>query len=165
MGIQVNAVNWTPEDDNKIRDFVLHNGNRWTEIQSCVLEERTVSSIRNRWQRIQKGAQGIGRNKCHKCGQTKRGHSCKGIAHALPRVVTSSRIRAKQDPSEANENVNVCNFKELDVDFYVKKKEASGNVNKSLTHVLYMCSEMGYDLPEDVTTSLKLKGVVSSSKC
>ena len=42
---------------------------------------RTVSSVRNRWQRIEKGRKlredGVEmKNRCHACGQPKRGHIC-----------------------------------------------------------------------------------------
>lgn len=155
----LNGVTWTEEDDDKIRDFVLKQGTRWSDIQSTVLEERTVSSIRNRWQRIQK--EGLGRNKCHKCGQMKRGHSCKAIAHAEPRVVTCAHTKATKKVFVASEHDDVFQFNTHRETFqkYSKTDNVCGDYKKSLHHVLYMCGEMGYDIPGEVKTSLKLKGV------
>lgn len=153
------GITWTADDDDKIRAFVLKEGTRWSDMQSTVFEERTVASIRNRWQRIQK--EGLGRNKCLKCGQMKRGHSCKAILHAEPRVVTTARKKANQDVSAVSENADVFQFNTNRDTFSTSSKTDNVCVNykNNLHHVLYMCSEMGYGIPVEVKTSLKLKGV------
>merc|ERR1719265_1154128 len=55
-------------------------GPMWSKIVKQ-LPGRTVSSVRNRWQRIEKGRKQreagiVSKNRCHACGQPKRGHVC-----------------------------------------------------------------------------------------
>ena len=75
---------WDPEEDEVILSMVEQIGNRWAQIVTH-LPGRTVSSVRNRYQRIQKGVQmrergAVMKNKCHTCGEPKRGHICKAKA-------------------------------------------------------------------------------------
>ena len=55
-------------------------GPRWSKIVKA-LPGRSISSIRNRWQRIDKGKRmqeegKVSKNRCQVCGEPKRGHVC-----------------------------------------------------------------------------------------
>lgn len=55
-------------------------GPRWSKIVKA-LPSRSISSIRNRWQRIDKGKRmqeegKVSKNRCQVCGEPKRGHVC-----------------------------------------------------------------------------------------
>lgn len=54
----------------------LH-GTSWKAIARS-FSSRSISSIRNRYQRIINGSKQGGKNKCHTCGMVKRGHVCGG---------------------------------------------------------------------------------------
>lgn len=71
---------WTTEEDYIIIDGVKLHGHQWRLIVRD-LPGRSVSSTRNRWNRIEKGrmmreAGTPGRNICHLCWQPKKGHIC-----------------------------------------------------------------------------------------
>ncbi len=71
---------WSFEEDQILLDALSQYNTKWKLIQNR-LNYRSVSSIRNRWVRIKKGHQAIGkeckgRNKCTRCGQIKLGHIC-----------------------------------------------------------------------------------------
>jgi len=71
---------WEPDEDQIIMDMHAKEGPKWKLIVKK-LPGRTVSSVRNRWQRIEKGRklreEGHElKNRCHACGQPKRGHIC-----------------------------------------------------------------------------------------
>ena len=71
---------WEPEEDQIILTMVGTEGPKWKSIVKQ-LPGRTVSSVRNRWQRIEKGRKlredGTElKNRCHACGKPKRGHIC-----------------------------------------------------------------------------------------
>lgn len=68
---------WSATEDASLADGLREYSTRWGLIKAHKLPHRSVSSIRNRHQRIRKGSQGPpGRNRCQRCGQLKRGHSC-----------------------------------------------------------------------------------------
>jgi hypothetical protein len=72
---------WEPEEDFLILKLVEEFGTKWAKIQKS-FTNRSVASIRNRHFRTKKGIQLIEegtilKNKCHACGQLKRGHICK----------------------------------------------------------------------------------------
>ena len=65
-------------------------GSKWSKIVQR-LPGRTVSSVRNRWQRIEKGRKlrekgQVSKNRCHACGQPKRGHVCYAKMRGGPKV-------------------------------------------------------------------------------
>eukprot|EP00321_Phaeocystis_globosa_P000906 CAMPEP_0118812186 /NCGR_PEP_ID=MMETSP1162-20130426/2130_1 /TAXON_ID=33656 /ORGANISM="Phaeocystis Sp, Strain CCMP2710" /LENGTH=290 /DNA_ID=CAMNT_0006741887 /DNA_START=64 /DNA_END=936 /DNA_ORIENTATION=- len=71
---------WSSEEDHIIIDGVQLHGHQWRLIVRD-LPGRSVSSTRNRWNRIEKGrmmreAGTRGRNICHLCWQPKKGHIC-----------------------------------------------------------------------------------------
>ena len=79
-GKHENMQAWSPEEDHIIIQMVNTDGPKWSRIVQ-ELPGRTVSSVRNRWQRIEKGRKlreaGVeSKNRCHACGQPKRGHVC-----------------------------------------------------------------------------------------
>lgn len=72
---------WMPADDLKIIELHKRLGPRWSSIAS-EFPGRTVSSIRNRFLRLQNGnkirdAGQVTKNRCSKCGLAKKGHICK----------------------------------------------------------------------------------------
>ena len=73
---------WEPEEDNIIQEMHERMGPKWKQIVK-ELPGRTISSVKNRWQRIEKGRrlreEGAElKNRCHACGQPKKGHICPG---------------------------------------------------------------------------------------
>ena len=88
-GAHANMKAWTPNEDALILDLAQTLGSKWKRIAEIINEssggsacERTVASLRNRYQRIKKGQSavaegGIVKNKCGVCGQLKRGHVCR----------------------------------------------------------------------------------------
>ena len=71
---------WEPEEDQIIMEMLDRLGPKWSKIVQR-LPGRTVSSVRNRWQRIDKGrrlreAGHESKNRCQQCGKPKRGHVC-----------------------------------------------------------------------------------------
>lgn len=71
---------WEPEEDNTILRLLAEMGPKWSRIVQQ-LPGRSVSSVRNRWQRIEKGrklreAGHESKNRCQRCGHPKRGHVC-----------------------------------------------------------------------------------------
>ena len=71
---------WSPEEDQIILAVVSREGPKWGRVV-LRLPWRTVPSIRNRWQRIENGRKlresGVeSKNRCHACGEPRRGHVC-----------------------------------------------------------------------------------------
>lgn len=71
---------WEPEEDRVIIELLSELGPRWSKIVKA-LPGRTISSIRNRWQRSEKGQKlregGVeSKNRCNICGAPRRGHVC-----------------------------------------------------------------------------------------
>ena len=79
-GVHGHMRAWDPEEDRLIIEMLSQHGPRWAKIVK-ELPGRTISSIRCRWQRIDRGRRisqsGAGsKNHCQWCGQPKRGHVC-----------------------------------------------------------------------------------------
>jgi len=73
--------NWLPMEDARLLSAVEKYGSSWKQIAEALKPlgtRRTTAMCRNRYQRIvaptQPGKEG--RNRCKKCGQVKRGHTC-----------------------------------------------------------------------------------------
>ena len=66
---------WTGEEDTRLLKLIEQHGPSWSVIEES-FPTRTVASIRNRYQRILRGRREPGRNRCLRCGQLKRGHTC-----------------------------------------------------------------------------------------
>jgi len=89
-GAHENMKAWAPEEDHIILEMHASEGPKWSKIVQR-LPGRTVSSVRNRWQRIEKGrklreAGKESKNRCHSCGQLKRGHVCYAKMAGGPQV-------------------------------------------------------------------------------
>jgi len=89
-GAHENMKAWSPEEDTLIISMHESEGPKWSKIVQR-LPGRTVSSVRNRWQRIEKGRKlresGVeSKNRCHACGQPKRGHVCYAKLNGGPQV-------------------------------------------------------------------------------
>lgn len=86
---------WTPEEDMVILNVYAQWGPRWQLIVDR-LPGRTIASVRNRWQRVERGRRAResgtpSRNRCQHCHQLKRGHICfaklgSGLAQRSPEV-------------------------------------------------------------------------------
>jgi len=79
-GVHENMKAWEPEEDRIIIELLGELGPRWSKIVKA-LPGRSISSIRNRWQRIDKGRKlrdegHQSKNRCNICGEPKRGHVC-----------------------------------------------------------------------------------------
>lgn len=72
---------WEPHEDILILELIKQHGRKW-EVLKLSFPGRSTSSIRNRWQRMQKFTL-TSKNKCARCGLPKRGHICK-VAPSLP---------------------------------------------------------------------------------
>lgn len=99
-GLHENMQRWSSQEDIVIRKWVLKLGKQWNKIANF-LPGRTVSSIRNRHQRLVKGdlmrSQGIqSRNKCRTCGMSIRGHTC------LVDIVSPERGDEKDEEEDSN---------------------------------------------------------------
>ena len=95
---------WTPEEDQTILAGIKAHGRQWSIIKQS-LPGRTVSSTRNRYNRIENGrrleeAGFAGRNRCLVCGQRKRGHVCLAKLGGGPQVVIKHAV-AVVAPSQA----------------------------------------------------------------
>ena len=66
---------WSGDEDALLLNLIDRHGTSWKAIGKR-MPNRSVASMRNRYQRIIKGRQVGGKNRCLKCGQIKRGHSC-----------------------------------------------------------------------------------------
>ena len=89
-GAHDNMKAWDPEEDDIIMSMHAKEGPKWKKIVEH-LPGRTVSSVRNRWQRIEKGRKlredgAELKNRCHSCGEPKRGHICRAKARGGPQV-------------------------------------------------------------------------------
>lgn len=69
---------WTGKEDTLLLDLIDRHGTSWKTIDKA-FPTRSVSSIRNRYQRIVNGTKQTGRNRCLKCGMIKLGHICRGV--------------------------------------------------------------------------------------
>ena len=71
---------WLPGEDEALLDAVVKHGPRWFIIAAELQKlgsRRTAAMCRNRHLRIKAPAMGkAGRNRCKRCGQFKRGHTC-----------------------------------------------------------------------------------------
>lgn len=89
-GAHENMKAWEPEEDAVIREQVRILGPKWATIVDF-LPGRTVSSVRNRFQRMEKGDKlreegKESRNRCHLCKLPKKGHTCLAKMRGGPQV-------------------------------------------------------------------------------
>ena len=102
---------WSPEEDQIILSVVSREGPKWGRVL-LALPWRTVPSIRNRWQRMENGRKlresGVeSKNRCHACGQPRRGHVClaklsgstSGLGPGLPSAYHSYTPPASRLPA------------------------------------------------------------------
>lgn len=68
---------WDPAEDVRIRALVATRGSKWSKMVAA-FDGRSVSSIRNRWQRMNTRLRK--KNRCCRCGLAKRGHTCTATA-------------------------------------------------------------------------------------
>lgn len=70
------ARSWAIEEDVALLRAIAEYGVTWKTVVKQLPLRRTLASARNRYIRIDKGKKQIGRNRCAKCGERKRGHTC-----------------------------------------------------------------------------------------
>uniref|UniRef100_A0A7S0NXK3 Myb-like domain-containing protein n=1 Tax=Calcidiscus leptoporus TaxID=127549 RepID=A0A7S0NXK3_9EUKA len=97
---------WAPEEDQVILEMHALEGPKWSKIVQR-LPNRTVSSIRNRWQRIEQGrrlreAGTHTRNRCHACGLPKRGHVC------LAKLPVRSQVNLAHAPAATAAHIDAA---------------------------------------------------------
>ena len=88
---------WTIEEDEQLKYYISLHGTKWKKICS-IMVSKTPTALRNRYQRIEKRNKLINGetitfrnktyhkkqlNKCKKCEEIKRGHTCKSIITSL----------------------------------------------------------------------------------
>lgn len=78
-GAHDSARAWEADEDVLMARMVSTMGRRWKRIVK-LFPGRTISSVRNRWQRMaqrgQPGKKKAFKNRCTRCGERKRGHTC-----------------------------------------------------------------------------------------
>merc|ERR1711907_24192 len=110
-GRHENQRAWDPEEDHIILQMVNTEGPKWKSIVAN-LPGRTVASVRNRFQRIEKGRKMREKgptqkmNRCHLCNQPKRGHICYAKLRGGPQVDVSPKMSTNCVPL-ANATVTV----------------------------------------------------------
>ena len=95
-GFHEHMKTWSQEEDYIIIDGVKLHGHQWRIIVRK-LPGRSVSSTRNRFNRIEQGRMmretgTRGRNMCHFCWQPKKGHICTAAPASGPHVVTQALV-------------------------------------------------------------------------
>lgn len=80
---------WTGQEDALLLRLVQRHGTSWKTIGKC-MPDRTASSMRNRYKRIVNGQHEGGKNRCHKCGQIKRGHICGRVDDDCESIASSA---------------------------------------------------------------------------
>lgn len=96
---------WDPEEDTLIMELVSEIGFKWKHM----LEKfpgRTPASLRNRYSRIKKGekliAEGASlKNRCHACGEMKRGHICKARLKDPQARLVATAMQVQNAPAAA----------------------------------------------------------------
>jgi hypothetical protein len=75
-GFHETTVPWEDAETLKLMQMCVEVGNRWKDIGKQL--GRSQNSVRNKFQRIQKGRMMVGEKgqKCKKCGMNRRGHIC-----------------------------------------------------------------------------------------
>lgn len=87
-----------------IHRMLRKHGTKWSQILKGLPEDRTVSSVRNRYQRMQKNT---GTNLCKRCGQIKRGHSCTGGGEIVQMVTPDSENDEGTDEGDKSDDDTV----------------------------------------------------------
>ena len=67
---------WSGQENRLLMRLIDLHGSSWATIRKS-FPSRSVSSVRNRFQRIVNGSKTVGKNRCKQCGAIKRGHVCK----------------------------------------------------------------------------------------
>jgi len=99
-GVHEHMRAWEPEEDNTIIRLLGEMGPKWSRIVQQ-LPGRSVSSVRNRWQRIEKGrklreAGHESKNRCQRCGHPKRGHVCSARLKTRSEVSDTASITSDE---------------------------------------------------------------------
>lgn len=136
---------WTGDEDTFLLNLIDRHGTSWKTIGRS-FPTRSVSSIRNRYQRIVHGTKQIGRNRCLKCGMIKLGHICPGVRRTDDGGVILSPVTEKPpSPPWVNTEFRL----ELDEDVTDGEEcEVSFPCRLFSWHTVQTANDMGF---EDVT--------------
>ena len=104
-----NMEQWNATEDASLAAGLREFSTRWALIKVHKLPHRTINSIRNRHQRIVRGSKGPpGRNRCQRCGQIKRGHSCTLVGGMTDRVADESTHDVAVRNDESSDDTYSC---------------------------------------------------------
>ena len=145
-GVHENMRPWEPEEDRLIIELLSELGPRWSRIVKQ-LPGRTISSVRNRWQRIDKGRRlrdsGMEfKNRCQQCGEPKRGHVC------------FARMRPRQEGEDADPSDGASGDASGDFDNNNPQKPLRGESESSLAAALPDASDVEGDDIDDALDAL-----------
>ena len=109
----VQGTAWLAEEDHALRNAVEKHGTSWKKIEydlSRLGYRRSTAMCRNRYQRMcapsQEGKEG--RNRCKRCGQIKRGHTCTAEtpvvtqrpAGVAPMLISPAQVPSRRRPGQ-----------------------------------------------------------------
>jgi hypothetical protein len=109
----VQGTAWLAEEDHALRNAVETHGTSWKKIEydlSRLGYHRSTAMCRNRYQRMcapsQEGKEG--RNRCKRCGQIKRGHTCTAetpvVTHRpardAPMLISPALVPSRRRPGQ-----------------------------------------------------------------
>lgn len=139
---------WTGEEDTFLLDLIDRHGTSWTTICKA-FPTRSISSIRNRYQRIVNGTKKRGRNRCLKCGMIKLGHICGGVVRTPDEddaLLISPVIEKPSFPPWMNVDKEVTEVEKGDDE--EDEEEAMFPRHLFSRHTMQTANDMGF---EDVT--------------
>lgn len=118
-----NTVSWTLEENEALLRLVTEEVDdrgrpRWAMVAKG-LPGRTAQEARCRWRRIsdaqnrrERGDKTCFRNKCHACGQFRRGHVCTAMSDAKQRqVATLVKVTTEKGKKEPAKSSLACSSK------------------------------------------------------
>ena len=79
MGFHENMREWTPDEDRVLIATLSKMHRRNWRVVRYHIPFRSISSIRNRYQRLMANHSTPPRNRCRHCGEFRRGHVCDGM--------------------------------------------------------------------------------------
>ena len=98
---------WTAEEDGILRAAIEEYGPSWTKV-ATYLPDRSVASIRNRYQRMTSTRprwKTARRTRCKLCGQWRRGHTC--TYRVAPAILPASSSDTEGDTYETEDDTHV----------------------------------------------------------
>lgn len=132
---------WKSEEDRLLMDLIHLHGTCWKVIVTS-FPTRTVSSIRNRHQRMVNASKQVGRNRCQKCGMMRRGHTCGGSVHTPDGDDVLLFSPVAEEPSPPLPNTDIRLKQDDDV---TKDEDSSFPFHLFSWHTVHTVHDMGFD--------------------